>query len=501
MDLPKQDEPWPPSLTVNASDGPSKIMTPEVDKEHALPLLALLPLPGSIERQPSATSGEDAAPCVRKSRSGRLQRPSAVILQASAAAEAKADERERDRASARVPALGGVVGAMAAFAARARTGSGRSWDGPAMGSRRSGLLADGLPPLPDVDPSADTATLARQLSAAVERVAARGASRVLALARVAAASASSDAAAAAARSAMAELKAARARLHALDAQASGEKETQMRLAKLLRNKQLAAAAAAVAASRPLRAQLLAAAEHVTRCASVEAAAGAAVDASDADGGHGEGSPACGGGGGGGGDGDAAGGADGDADMEECEELDDDAWGSDEEAAEAMASLRPEGYEGLFSRRGPQRFPRSPYGSALTEEAMRSVLHLSLGDAALACHMGTTQFKLQCRKLGVRRWPHRKLASVRGLLEWIEHTVSTRAAADEVLDKLGVWKSALEAIQLKALQEPLAELPEWVEKFRGWTIKHRSMEKRKVIRASAPLTFVPPPPGAFQTARI
>jgi len=35
--------------------------------------------------------------------------------------------------------------------------------------------------------------------------------------------------------------------------------------------------------------------------------------------------------------------------------------------------------------------------------VREVQGLSLREAAAACFMGTTQFKLQCRKLGVARW--------------------------------------------------------------------------------------------------
>ena len=49
--------------------------------------------------------------------------------------------------------------------------------------------------------------------------------------------------------------------------------------------------------------------------------------------------------------------------------------------------------------------------------------------------------------------------------------------------------------MKARREPLDELPPSVDKFRAWTIKQRSMAKRRNAKALLPLVYVPPPPIA------
>jgi len=393
-----------------------EIPTPTVDWEPAPTSYPPAPPLAPKKSAAAAAAAAAAAPAVRKSRSGRLQKPSAVVLQAAAAAEG---ERQSYRSSY-LPA-------------------------------RSPPPAERPPPEP-LDPEADAATLRRLLAATKARLSSRSSSHAAAASRVREASAAVDAASAALRVADAELKSARQVVEAVEAAQASDAVSQRRIA--------AALAAAerrdgLAAETPLLA-----AARVFQAAGAAAAAPRGAASADSDG--------------------------------------DEYMGSDEEAAEAMeameamTALRPGGAPA--GRRGPQRYPRSPYGSQLTDTSMRAVLHLSLGQAAAACHMGTTQFKLQCRKLGVLRWPHRKLASVRGLLEWIEYSLRARAATPDVLAKLAVWKSALEAVQMRALQGPLSELPEWVEKFRGWTIKHRSMEKRKVAKAAQPLTFIPPPPG-------
>jgi len=43
---------------------------------------------------------------------------------------------------------------------------------------------------------------------------------------------------------------------------------------------------------------------------------------------------------------------------------------------------------------------------------------------------------------------------------------------------------------------LEDLPSYVEKIRAWTIKQRSMAKRKLVKASSPLVYVPPPPPSL-----
>jgi hypothetical protein len=119
------------------------------------------------------------------------------------------------------------------------------------------------------------------------------------------------------------------------------------------------------------------------------------------------------------------------------------------------------------------------GVQLTLEAVRGVQHLALRAAAARCNMGTTQvcvcacepwcharlraartraradvprraasqFKLQCRKLGIARWPHRKLKSLNGLITSCK-AASNRMRSEKLKDALTEWTAQLEAVKVR-----------------------------------------------------
>ncbi len=101
-------------------------------------------------------------------------------------------------------------------------------------------------------------------------------------------------------------------------------------------------------------------------------------------------------------------------------------------------------------------------------------HLALRAAAARCNMGTTQvcvlrararalpawcaarmltrraapqFKLQCRKLGIARWPHRKLKSLNGLITSCK-AASNRMRSEKLKDALTEWTAQLEAVKVR-----------------------------------------------------
>jgi len=101
--------------------------------------------------------------------------------------------------------------------------------------------------------------------------------------------------------------------------------------------------------------------------------------------------------------------------------------------------------------------------SLTLSRVREVQGLSLREAAAACFMGTTQFKLQCRKLGVARWcgprhcprpcltrnarPHRQVKSLQSLLASCRALSRRDATADAKLS-LDAWLVELERLQAR-----------------------------------------------------
>ena len=60
-----------------------------------------------------------------------------------------------------------------------------------------------------------------------------------------------------------------------------------------------------------------------------------------------------------------------------------------------------------------------------------------------------QLKLQCRKLGIPRWPYRRLKSIRNMARTCE-TTATRANSS-VKRQLQAWASQLHALEVSAVR--------------------------------------------------
>jgi len=89
------------------------------------------------------------------------------------------------------------------------------------------------------------------------------------------------------------------------------------------------------------------------------------------------------------------------------------------------------------------------------------MHLPLRVAASRVGMGTTPFKMLCRQAGLRRWPHRRVASVRKLLAACE------ALAEEPSERgwlFARWRDHLAAI-------PPGQMTAEAERLRLWLAKY------------------------------
>uniref|UniRef100_A0A7N0ZW49 RWP-RK domain-containing protein n=1 Tax=Kalanchoe fedtschenkoi TaxID=63787 RepID=A0A7N0ZW49_KALFE len=81
-----------------------------------------------------------------------------------------------------------------------------------------------------------------------------------------------------------------------------------------------------------------------------------------------------------------------------------------------------GQKGSKAKRGRRRCSASVNNSAaelLTWDILSQYFYLPIAQAARELNIGLTLFKKRCRELGVRRWPHRKLMSIKSLIKNVQ----------------------------------------------------------------------------------
>lgn len=63
--------------------------------------------------------------------------------------------------------------------------------------------------------------------------------------------------------------------------------------------------------------------------------------------------------------------------------------------------------------------RRPVPSTLSREVISSYFHMPVCQAAEELGIGETTLKERCRKVGIPRWPHRKLKSLEALMKNVQ----------------------------------------------------------------------------------
>lgn len=149
-----------------------------------------------------------------------------------------------------------------------------------------------------------------------------------------------------------------------------------------------------------------------------------------------------------------------------------------EAAQHMSELpeavepqhcNPPGTSEEAAQNGLEHCPsRKTRGSKLTKEDILAVQHLPLKEAATVVGLGTTQFKIQCRRLGISKWPHRQLKSISSLLQSCKQATATSTRKQQ----LSCWAGELERLQKDVTACKTTQLPDVVYKIRQWDLKHK-----------------------------
>ncbi|CAN6253301.1 unnamed protein product [Urochloa humidicola] len=91
---------------------------------------------------------------------------------------------------------------------------------------------------------------------------------------------------------------------------------------------------------------------------------------------------------------------------------------------------------------------------LTFELVSQLFSMPINQAARELNVGLTALKKRCRELGIPRWPHRKLQSVRKLIDSVQELGKETEEVDGHQTRIGVERLQ----QTKKLIEESPEVP-------------------------------------------
>ncbi|CAM0881377.1 unnamed protein product [Alopecurus aequalis] len=107
------------------------------------------------------------------------------------------------------------------------------------------------------------------------------------------------------------------------------------------------------------------------------------------------------------------------------------------------------------------------------EELRKYFYMPITKAAREMNVGLTVLKKRCRELGVARWPHRKMKSLRSLILNIQEMRKGAMSSVEVKQEL----EALERYCARMEENPAIELTEQTKKLRQACFKENYKRRR------------------------
>nr|GMC52641.1 protein RKD1-like [Ipomoea batatas] len=111
---------------------------------------------------------------------------------------------------------------------------------------------------------------------------------------------------------------------------------------------------------------------------------------------------------------------------------------------------------------------------LSKETISNYFYMPINQAAKELNVGLTQLKKRCRRLGIRRWPHRKLNSLQTLINNVQKIGNSEGVvmAREAIELLEREKKQVEEI-------PDVELEDTTKRLRQACFK-ANYKKRRLL---------------------
>uniref|UniRef100_A0ACD5ZUT0 Uncharacterized protein n=1 Tax=Avena sativa TaxID=4498 RepID=A0ACD5ZUT0_AVESA len=130
---------------------------------------------------------------------------------------------------------------------------------------------------------------------------------------------------------------------------------------------------------------------------------------------------------------------------------------------------------------PMKTDRVRSEKALTFELVSQYFYLPIMQAARELKVGLTALKKRCRELGIPRWPHRKMKSLRALINNVEALQEAGKANDD--EQLRAMVETLEQERRLLEQKPCVELKDTTKRLRQACFK-ANYKKRRVLALEA-----------------
>ncbi|XP_078444242.1 protein RKD1-like [Wolffia australiana] len=121
-------------------------------------------------------------------------------------------------------------------------------------------------------------------------------------------------------------------------------------------------------------------------------------------------------------------------------------------------------------------------AAMTFEEVAKYFYVPITEAAKQLNMGLTQLKKKCRELGIPRWPHRKMKSLRALISNVQDLGRDDGANGELQLRRAI--TILESERLALERSPGTKLQERTKRLRQACFK-ANFKKKKQQRPAHP----------------
>ncbi|KAL1207867.1 Protein RKD1 [Cardamine amara subsp. amara] len=124
---------------------------------------------------------------------------------------------------------------------------------------------------------------------------------------------------------------------------------------------------------------------------------------------------------------------------------------------------------------------------LSKETISFYFYMPIAQAAKELNIGLTLLKKRCRELGIQRWPHRKLMSLKKLISNVKELKKMEGEGEENEEKLKIALEKLEKEKKTIEKLPDSEFEDKTKRLRQACFKANHKKKRRSVMSTSMIT--------------